>query len=140
MSKLEHVDADALRDVLATVESAKATKRLVVALSYKDGVAVSRMADRYGIPRSTLYYWLDRFEEHPIPEAIEDETRPGRPPKLDADHRATLERHLAASPAEHGYDASAWSSTLVRRHIEREFGVTYSDGHVRRLRRELGDE
>lgn len=136
MTKLDDVDADELREFLSSVESAKAAKRLVVALSYKDGVSVSRMANRYGIPRSTLYYWLDRFEDHPIPDAIEDETRPGRPPKLAPDQRETLDSHLSEPPTVHGYDETEWTPPLVRRHIERTFGVSYSDGHVRRLLRD----
>ena len=136
MTKLDDVDADALRDALDEVDSAKAAKRLMVALAYKDGVSVTELARRYGVPRSTLYYWLDRFEEFPIPEAIEDEPRPGRPRKLDAEDRRALAADVAGEPSEHGYDADEWTPELVQRHIEAVFDTTYSVGHVRRLLRE----
>lgn len=140
MSKLEHVDPEALRRALADATSAKAVKRLMIALAYRDGVPVTTLTDRYGIARSTLYYWLDRFEDEPIEAAIEDEPRPGRPAELTADERTELARHLADTPGEYGYDPAEWTPRLVRDHIEREFGVSYSLGHVRRLLREAGGE
>lgn len=137
MAKLDGVDPDALRRSLSDADSAKAAKRLVVALDYLDDVPVSRLSKRYGIPRSTLYYWLDRFEEEPIDEAVRDEDRPGRPRKLDDADRRRLQGHLRDEPNDHGIEATEWSPELVRDHIERTFDVSYSLGHVRRLLREL---
>ena len=138
MNKLDEVGADDLRRALSTVESAKAAKRLMVALAYKDGVSVSVLARRYDIPRSTLYYWLDRFEEQSIDDAIEDEPRPGRPPKLSESGRRRLRSALDRTPAEFGYGADSWTPSLVTSYVEEAFGVSYSEGHVRRLMRELG--
>jgi transposase len=139
MTKLDDVDPDELRRELANVESAKAAKRLVVALDYLDGVSVSTLARRYGIPRSTLYYWLDRFESEPIDLAVTDEQRPGRPPKLGEEDRQALRDHLESSPADYGHETSDWTPELVRDHVEEAFDVSYSVGHVRRLLRELDD-
>lgn len=137
MDKLADVSADALRAALADVESAKAAKRLMVALDYKDDVSVAVLAGRYGVPRSTLYYWLDRFEEQSIEDAIEDEQRPGRPPQLTDTAREELQTDLADDPSDHGYDESTWTPELVQTHIEQTYGVSYSTGHVRRLLREF---
>lgn len=144
MDKLEDVSTDELRTALRNVESAKAAKRLMVALDYKDDASVAVLAERYGIPRSTLYYWLDRFEEQSIADAIEDEPRPGRPPRLTDAARASLQADLAESPSAHGYDDSAeddeWTPERVQTHVEREYGVSYSLGHIRRLLREFESE
>ncbi len=43
---------------------------------------------------------------------------------------------LAKSPDDHGFDATRWTPELVRVFIEREYGVSYSLGHVRRLIRD----
>jgi transposase len=137
MDKLAEVSADDLRAALADVESAKAAKRLMVALDYKDDVSVATLADRYGVPRSTLYYWLDRFEEQSIADAIEDEPRPGRPPRLTDAAREALQTDLDDEPSDHGYDEETWTPELVQQYIEREYGVSYSTGHVRRLLREF---
>lgn len=82
MNKLDDIDVGALRDALEETSSAKAAKRLMIALAYADGVRVEALSDRYDIPRATVYSWLDRFEQQSISEAIEDESRPGRPSKL----------------------------------------------------------
>jgi transposase len=137
MNKLEDVDAGALRDALGKASSAKAAKRLMIALAYADGVRVETLSERYEIPRATVYSWLDRFEHQSISEAITDKSRPGRPAKLDASHRERLSEDLAGSPAEVGYETSEWTPELAQRHIEQTYDVTYSLGHVRRLLREL---
>lgn len=136
MGKLAHVSADRLREELAEATGAKGALRLVVALDYKDGEPVDALSRRYGIPASTLYSWLDRFEERPVADAIEDESRPGRPNRLTADERAELAEALE-DPSPNG-DADR-STESVRDHIEERYGVRYSLGHVRRLRRELAE-
>ncbi|MGM0592636.1 MAG: helix-turn-helix domain-containing protein [Halobacteriota archaeon] len=140
MNKLEGVDADALRGALDTTTDAKAAKRLMVALSYIDGDSVATLSRRYAIPKSTLYYWLDRFAESSVEEAIEDEPRPGRPTKLDANHRTELRETLDNPPGDLGFDEGQWSPELVQSFIESEYGVSYSVGHVRRLMRSFDDE
>ena len=137
MNKLEDVDPDRLREALADADDAKTAKRLMVALAYRDGTPVGTLSDRYDIPKSTIYYWLDRFEERPIPEAIEDEDRPGRPSKLDDDERNRLEQVVENPPAEYGLDDHEWTPEALQAYIEQEFDVTYSLGHVRRLIRQL---
>jgi transposase len=109
----------------------------MIALAYADGVRVETLSERYDIPRTTVYSWIDRFEYQSISDAIEDESRPGRPSKLDASQRERLSNDLAESPAELGYDASDWTPELVQSYIERTYDVTYSLGHVRRLLREF---
>lgn len=137
MNKLADVDTDALQAALATASSPKATKRLMIALAYADGVRVETLSERYDIPRATVYSWLDRFEHQPISDATEDESRPGRPSKLDTSQREQLSDDLSNPPAERGYDATKWTPELAQNHIEQTYGVAYSLGHVRRLLREL---
>jgi transposase len=139
MVKLAGVSSDALRDALDDVDDAKAAMRLMVALAYKDGVGVDTLSDRYGVPESTLYAWLDRFESAPVREAATDDSRPGRPPKLSAGQRRTVAGWLRSSPREHGIDADEWTPTLLRERVRDQFGTDYSLGHLRRLRDELSD-
>jgi transposase len=140
MAEFEGVTASDLRAALETAEDPKAVKRLMVALAYLDGVPVSTLVDRYAIPQSTVYSWLDRFEERSLDAALRDDDRPGRPPKLDIDQRATLAAHLDRSPTEFGFEDDRWTAELVRDHVERAFGVRYSVGHARRLLADLGPE
>jgi transposase len=140
MNKLDEVDAEALRRTLDEATDAKAAKRLMVGLAYKQGVRVETLAEWYGIPRSTVYSWLDRFEERPIDEAIEDEHRPGRPPKLAPGQRADLERTLRRAPGAFGFEGSSWTPALLQEYVEQRFGVEYSLGHARRLLREIRND
>ena len=136
MGKLDSVDPATLREALADAPDAKATKRLMVALDYLDGVPVDDLSDRYGIPRSTVYSWLSRFEERPVDAAVTDEDRPGRPTELN---RSVLRRVIEEGPASYGLEADAWSPAALRDVLEREFDVSYSEGHVRRLLNELSE-
>lgn len=135
MAKLEAIPGDELRAALAETRDHKAVRRLMIALAYKDGRSVDDLSRLYGVPESTIYYWLDRFDTNGIEKAVEDESRPGRPRKLGGDEYASLAETLADSPNEAGYEAATWSPELVREHIRREYGVEYSLGHVRRLLR-----
>jgi transposase len=136
MGKLDGISMADLQAELQRADGPKGVIRLMVAIAYKDSVDVATLSDRYDIPESTIYYWLDRFEERPLEEALSDGSSPGRPPKLSAAQRATLERWLQQSPGEQDLDAKVWTPELVRRLIATEFGVDYSLGHVRRLLRE----
>jgi transposase len=133
MTKLDGVDAGDLRDALADARTVKATKRLMVALAYKDGVDVERIVARYGIPQSTIYYWLDRFEGQPVEAAATDDTSPGRPPRLSPEQQSTVRDWLQQPPRDVGVRADEWTPELLRDHLRSAFGVDYSLGHVRRL-------
>jgi transposase len=139
MNKLDEVSLSSLRDQLEAAESPKATKRLMIGIAYKDGVTVSTLSDRYSVPESTLYYWLDRLDEKPLSQAVEDDDRPGRPSELDEREREAVFDALADSPEAYGFEASSWTPELVRQLIEREYDVNYSLGHVRRLIREADE-
>lgn len=103
---------DELQDALDTV-STVSVKRLIIALAYKDGVAVETLSERYDIPRSTIYSWLDRFEDVPIEEALQDEDRLGRPPVLTNEERAELRADLNRSPRTFGFDDATWTTRAV---------------------------
>jgi len=140
MEKLDDVSAAALRDALDDATGAKAATRLLFALAYKDGVEVGTLSERYGVPESTIYYWLDRFETESIEAAITDDDRPGRPSKLSTAQRRQVTEWLRTSPREYGHEATEWTPALLRERIAAEFGVVYSLGHLRRLREELAPD
>lgn len=133
MSKMDELSADHLRIALDEAEDAKVAKRLMVALAYKDGVDINTISKRYGILQSTIYYGLDRFENRPIADALQDESRPGRPSKLSAEQRAKVETWLENSPQKYKEDAEMWTVELLRDRINDVFDVEYSEAHIRRL-------
>ena len=140
MRKLRDVDEDGLKAAFRDVSDAKAAKRLTMAIAYLDGVSVATLSDRYEIPRSTIYAWLDRFEAESIESALRDETGPGRPPELEPQEFVQLASEIGDGPNSHGFDASEWTASLLQTHISAAYGVEYSEGHARRLLRQLGPE
>jgi len=137
MNKIETVDPDGLRETLADTTDPKAVKRLMIALAYDDGVPVDTLSERYGIARSTIYAWLDRFEEDSIAEAIRDEHRRGRPALLGELEREQLTKAIQSHPMEFGFSGESWTPEQVQEYIKQEYQVSYSISHIRRLIRQL---
>ncbi|WP_227378864.1 helix-turn-helix domain-containing protein [Haladaptatus halobius] len=133
MACLENVSTNDLRDALDDTDDVRSTKRLMVAIAYKQGVTQTDLADWYGLSRKTIYNWLQRFEEDSIRNAASDKDRPGRPPKLDPEERTEVRQLLKKSPENAGYDAGKWSSSLVQRLLEDRFDVKYSRTSAYRL-------
>lgn len=140
MGKLDHLDREELQKRLDDASSAKTAKRLVIALAYIDDVPVTTLTRRYGIPRSTIYHWLNTLENEPLDEALEDDERPGRPSKLSEDQQEHLETVLGSAPTDVGIDQAQWSPWALRQYINAEFGVEYSLSHTRRLLNQYDDE
>lgn len=133
MSKIEDIDGDELRNYLSDADDPKAVKRLMIALAYYDGVSVSTLSNRYGVPRSTIYHWLNLFEEQSIEEAISDDEQPGRPRKLSDEQVKSLRSALHKQPDELGFDTSEWTPRLIRQFVRDEFDINYSLTHCHRL-------
>lgn len=82
MERLENVSVDELRRALDQAEESKPTQRLLAAIAYKHGVSQTELAEWHGVQRRTIYSWFRRLEMEPLPEAVTDAPRPGRPRKL----------------------------------------------------------
>lgn len=138
--KLPEITVDELQSKLAeTDEDGKAIKRLVAAIAYKQGNSPADIEETFGFSKDNVYVWLDRFEERGLDEAIHDEPKPGRPPKLSDEEFDELEAILHESPEEAGYDGiQAWSSKFVQHWLKTHFDVEYTQRHVRRLMDEAG--
>lgn len=138
MARLEEVSLDELHEALEEADEKKAVQRLMVAILYKQGPSVPMIAEWFDMRERTIYDWFDRLEAEPVPQAVRDRPRPGRPPKLTDAQRAAFERALETAPAEHGYDAERWSPDVARAFLRDRFGVEYTRRHVQRLLNELG--
>ena len=64
--------------------------------------------------------------------------RCGRPAGLTPHQRQQLQDILDSGPLAYGFETGIWTSPVIRRVIEEEFGVKYHPGHVRRLLKQLG--
>lgn len=134
MSYLVNITATEFRNAFNDVGDVKATKRITVAIAYKQGVSQTDLADCYGLSRKTMFNWLQRFTEDSVRPAVRDESRPGRPPKLDREERSKISQLLCEPPANAGYDATEWRIPLVQQLFDEQVDITYSRTSAYRLR------
>ena len=143
MARLENVSVEDLRQILAEVDDADATKRLMVAITYKeiDELTQNEAADLYGFSSGWASKWfrrLERLETEPFEDVVYDEPRSGRPSELsDQEHERFVDA-LHEPPENAGLDARAWTVPLAQHYLNEQFGVEYCDRHVRRLLTKAG--
>ena len=143
MATLENVSVEDLRQILAEVDDADATKRLMAAITYKemDELTQTEAAELYGFSSSWASKWFNRLErlaDEPFEEVVYDKPREGRPSELSDEEHEQFVEALHQSPEEAGFDAPAWSVPLARHYLIEEFGVEFCERHVRRLISEAG--
>lgn len=138
MIDLDHITYEELWDKLDEVEEGVPTRRVMAAISHKQGDSVETLAFRNNVSEQTIRNWLKRFIERSIEEAPYDEQRSGRPSKLTEDEREQLFEELNDSPESVGYDRRVWFPRLVLHHLQTTYEVDYSLRHIRRLMRDAG--
>ncbi|MFC5973999.1 transposase [Halomarina salina] len=135
MVELGNHSMEELRTALSNTNDAKAVKRLMIALAIKDDVSVTRLSTRYGIPPSTIYYWVNRFKQGTIEQALTDASRPGRPSKLTEEQRNRVSKWISNPPTQYGLEDTSWTPDALCKMIRLEFQVEYSVGHCKRILR-----
>jgi transposase len=133
MGRLDDITLEELQELREQTRGEIPRERVLAAIGRKQGDTLGRLAERHGVVEKTIRNWLDRFAHGPFEQAPYDDDRPGRPSKLDEKQREQLFEQLQRPPTEIGYEQQSWSSTLLVRHVEAEYGVTYSRGHARKL-------
>lgn len=139
MDHLEEITVDELHDALGTVEGKKPTQRLLAAIAYKNGVTQTELAEWFDKGRRTIYGWLVRLDtDESLSAAVTDGRRSGRTRKLSGDDLDEFRQTVRESPRDAGYDEPAWTTELVRHHLEETYDVEYSIPSCRRLLKEAG--
>jgi len=88
-------------------------------------------------PRSRVSEWLKNYEYYGY-EGLLEGYRAGRPAQLIEQQRSVLCDIIDSGPVAYGFLSGVWTSPMIARVVEQEFGVSYHPGHVRRLLRQLG--
>ena len=94
-----------------------------------DGHTASEIADHLKVHRSTVPLWIDQWNRYGK-EGLLEGHRSGRPTALSEEDRERLCDILDSGPVAYGLPTGIWTSPLVRRVIEEEFGQRYHAGHV----------
>jgi len=138
MDSLEGISVEEFKRVLDEVEEKRPTKRLMVAILYKQGLKVPEISDIYGFSETTIYKWFKRLRNEPIKEAIYDKKRGGRPSKLTEEQQKELDKTLQKPPTKAGYDKQAWNPKLVQNHIKETYNVGYSRSYIYKILKRHG--
>jgi transposase len=133
MGRFDDITLEELHELREQTEEETPRDRVLAAIGRKQGDQIDTLAERHGVVERTMINWLDRFVEEPIEQAPYDDHRSGRPSKLDEDERSELFEQLQNPPTELGYEQQAWSTKLFLHHVKQEYGVSYSEGHARKL-------
>jgi transposase len=88
------------------------------------------------IPRSRVSEWLKNYEYYGY-EGLLEGYRPGRPAQLMEQQKSVLCDIIDSGPVAYGFLSGVWTSPMIARVVEQEFGISYHPGHVRRLLRQL---
>lgn len=115
----------------------RVAKRLHAVLLNADGHSSGRIAEILKAPRSKASEWLANYEMHGEEGLLEGQ-RSGRPANLSQAQRTELGDIIESGPVAYGLDSGVWTSPMIGRVIEDEFGVAYHPGHVWKLLTAIG--
>ncbi len=140
MIQLHHKTASKLLRLKTQAEKEGASRvgrRIHAVILNSEGYTSGELASLLKVGRSRVSEWLKNYEEHGY-EGLLEGYRPGRPRRLTEEQRLELADIVESGPVAYGYDCGVWTSPMIGRVIEEEFGVTYHPGHVRKLLHEIG--
>ena len=115
----------------------RVARRIHAVVLNADGRTSSEVAEILKAPRSKVSEWFSNYEAYGV-DALLEGYRSGRPAFLDEAQRTALADIIESGPVAYGFDCGVWTSPMVSRVIETEFGVAYHPGHVRKLLHAMG--
>ena len=106
---------------------------LAVRRVIEDGESPSEVIKSLGLNRTSIYRWLERYEDAGL-EALVEKIAQGPDPKLDERQRQQVKRWiLGKDPRQYGFDFGLWSRRIVQTLIQERLGVVLGLTAVGRL-------
>jgi len=87
-------------------------------------VSIPEIVQRLGTTRQTVYFWLNRFEEHGL-EGLEDQPRSGRPPLLTEGVCRQIVRIATSKPRDLGLHFTTWSLPKLKAYLVKQKMVPF---------------
>jgi putative transposase len=110
--------------------SSKVFKRVTVLLELHKGKTIEEVRGVPGLSYPTVAALLDHYQQSGL-DCLEDQSKPGRPPRIDGKQRALITA-LACSPAPEGH--AKWSLRLLAdKSVELGYCESISHEHVNRI-------
>jgi putative transposase len=132
----DHHTLEQLRDAAQAIPQKRLWRRVQAVVLAKQGRAAHDIASALGCSLRAVKNWVAQYNRGGL-EALHEQPRSGRPPRLDPREHPRLKQRLGAPPRpEDG--ACTLRGTDVRRILEQEFGVLMSLQAVYDLLHRLG--
>lgn len=104
---------------------------------YKKGWSEYDIAEALGVSQPSVSRWVTA-ERRNGRQGLKARKHPGPKPKMDDADKKKLVELLQRRPTDFGFEGELWTSPRVVLLIEHYFDISYHQGHVRKLLRELG--
>lgn len=102
-----------------------------------DGLTITAVARAFGMDRSTVHRWLERFAANGE-KGLERSPVPGRPRKIASLDSDCLTEIVLAAATDFGYETDFWTTRRLIQVIGSQFGVVISKRTVLRRLHEAG--
>ena len=132
-----YAQQETLRQLTRTDPDPRVRRRAHALLLLTEGHAVVAVARLFATAPHRVRAWRSRFLASGR-HGLADESRTGRPPKLDAAALAFLEEALEASPQTYGLPVTLWSIRDLREVLAHHLGVRVCTATVHRAVQRLG--
>ena len=96
----------------------------------------AQIAEALGVTEGAVSQWFKKVREKGL-QSLRSRKGGGPKPKLTPEQLENLTELLAKGPEAYGFRGDVWTRARVGAVIKKEFGVTYSEGHVGRLLGEI---
>ncbi|MEA5552440.1 helix-turn-helix domain-containing protein [Anabaena cylindrica UHCC 0172] len=111
-------------------------QRMEIMLLADDGKTQTEICQILGCCAATVRHWMHiarmgmahQWQDCPI----------GRPKVVNDEYLERLQELLQSSPRDHGYSFRRWTANWLQKHLAKEFGISVSDRHIKRLLKQLG--
>ncbi|MTJ47565.1 helix-turn-helix domain-containing protein [Dolichospermum sp. UHCC 0259] len=111
-------------------------QRIEIMLLADDGKTQTEICQMLGCCAATVRHWMHiarmgmahQWQDCPI----------GRPKVVNEQYLERLQELLHSSPRDHGYSFRRWTANWLQKHLAKEFGISLSDRHIKRLLKQLG--
>ena len=115
----------------------RVARRIHAVLLNHEGYSSGKIAVLLKAPRSRVSEWLSNYERFGY-EGLLEGCRPGRPAALTTAQEQALGDIIDSGPVAYGFLSGVWTSPMIARVVQHEFGIAYHPGHVRKLLYQLG--
>jgi transposase len=100
------------------------------------GYSAYEIADLHDMTDPAVYKWIERFDTEG-PAGLYDRDREGRPPKIDDEAEALIEKLLQTNPTEVGENATRWTAPRIQKHLKERLDIDVHEETVREALKRL---